>query len=62
MADINFNGITMEYSAIEGMMDAETKAQILANNPNLSEQEILSAPDRDDLLKWLRNQPIFYRL
>lgn len=43
MADININGITMEYSVIENMMDAETKAQILAKNPNYSEQEILDS-------------------
>lgn len=43
MADININGITMEYSVIENMMDAETKAQILTQNPNYSEQEILDS-------------------
>ena len=31
MADITFFGMTMEFSAIENMMDPDIKAQIIAN-------------------------------
>ena len=43
MADITFNGMTMEFSVVEGMMDAETKADIQTKNPCGSEQELLDA-------------------
>jgi hypothetical protein len=41
MADITFNGMTMEFSVVEFMMDAETKAEIQSENPECSEQELL---------------------
>lgn len=41
MADITFNGITMEFSVVEFMMDAETKVFIEKNKPGCSEQELL---------------------
>ena len=43
MADITFNGMTMDFSVVENMMDAETKAAILSKTPNCSEQELLDA-------------------
>ncbi len=41
MADITFNGMTMEFSVVEFMMDAETKAEIQNKNPGYSEQKLL---------------------
>lgn len=41
MADITFNGMTMEFSVVEFMMDSETKAEIQSKNPGCSEQELL---------------------
>ena len=41
MADITFNGMTMEFSVVEFMMDAKTKAEIQSKNPGCSEQKIL---------------------
>lgn len=43
MADITFNGMTMEFSVVENMMDAATKAAVQTNSPNCSEQELLDA-------------------
>ena len=43
MADITFNGMTMEFGVVENMMDAETRAAILSKTPNCSEQELLDA-------------------
>lgn len=43
MADITFNGMTMEFSVVEFMMDAETKAEIQKKNPGCSEQELLNS-------------------
>ena len=43
MVDITFNGMTMEFSVIENMMDTATKADIQSKNPNCSEQELLDA-------------------
>ena len=41
MVDITFFGMTMEYSAIENMMDAELKAEILKTTND--EQAIVDA-------------------
>jgi len=41
MVDITFFGMTMEYSAIENMMDPEIKAELLQTLND--EQEILDA-------------------
>jgi hypothetical protein len=41
MVDITFNGMTMEFSVIENMMDAETKAEVQRKHPDCSEQELL---------------------
>lgn len=43
MADITFNGMTMEFSVVEGMMDAELKTQIESVLEAFSEQELLDA-------------------
>jgi len=43
MVDITFNGMTMEFSVIESVMDSETKAYVQSKNPNCSEQELLDA-------------------
>jgi len=43
MADITFNGMTMEFSVVESMMDADTKTGIQSKNPGCSEQELLDA-------------------
>lgn len=41
MVDITFNGMTMEFSVVENMMDAAMKTEILNKNPGCSEQELL---------------------
>lgn len=43
MADITFNGMTMEFSVIENMMDTDLKASIMTSLENSSEQEVLDA-------------------
>lgn len=42
MADITFNGMTMEFNVIESMMDDDTKKMILRDKPGCSEQELLN--------------------
>lgn len=43
MADITFNGMTMEFSVVEGMMDKDLKNELNASMGNPSEQELLDA-------------------
>ena len=43
MADITFNGMTMEYSVVEGMMDEGVKTEIELNLKDFSEQDFLDA-------------------
>lgn len=43
MTDINFNGMTMEFSVIENMMDSDLKQELIALNPNPTEQQLLDA-------------------
>lgn len=43
MVDITFNGMTMEFDVISGMMDADLKASVLASLGDCSEQELLDA-------------------
>jgi hypothetical protein len=43
MADITFNGMTMEFSVVEFMMDAELKQDIAAKLEPYSEQSLLDA-------------------
>jgi hypothetical protein len=43
MADITFNGMTMEFSVVESMMDTATKADVQSKNPDCSEQDLLDA-------------------
>lgn len=43
MADITFNGMTMEFSVVEGMMDAEIKQEIEAELESYTEQSLLDA-------------------
>lgn len=43
MADITFNGMTMEYSVVEGMMDSELKDDILSVLGEFTEQTFLDA-------------------
>lgn len=43
MADITFNGMTMEFSVVEGMMDAELKTAIAAELGEYTEQALLDA-------------------
>lgn len=43
MADITFNGMTMEFSVVEGMMDAKIKSQVEAELEAYSEQALLDA-------------------
>lgn len=43
MVDITFNGMTMEFHIVEAKMDAELKAAILDDNPELQEQQLLDA-------------------
>ena len=43
MADITFNGMTMEFSVVEFMMDAELKQDIASRLETYSEQSLLDA-------------------
>jgi hypothetical protein len=43
MADITFNGLTMEYRVVESMMDSDLKVDIESVFLNLSEQAFLNA-------------------
>lgn len=43
MADINFNGMTMEFSVVEGMMDPELKTRVQSRLGDYSEQTLLDA-------------------
>lgn len=41
MADITFNGMTMEFSVVEGMMDAEIKNAVETELGDYTEQSLL---------------------
>lgn len=43
MADITFNGMTMEFSVVEGMMDAELKSTVESELGKPDEQALLDA-------------------
>ena len=43
MADITFNGMTMEFDVVASMMDTEIKAAMVEIHGNSSEQELLDA-------------------
>jgi len=43
MADITFNGMTMEFSVVECMMDSELKQDIVTKLESYSEQSLLDA-------------------
>lgn len=43
MADITFNGMTMEYSVVESMMDAGVKQAVESELSDTSEQAFLDA-------------------
>jgi len=43
MADITFNGMTMEYSVVEGMMDGELKDDLQSLLAEFTEQTFLDA-------------------
>ncbi|MDH5219436.1 MAG: hypothetical protein OEX19_17150 [Gammaproteobacteria bacterium] len=43
MPDITFNGMTMEFSVIENMMDTELKNQLTTSLTDSSEQDLLDA-------------------
>lgn len=43
MVDITFNGMTMEYNVVAGMMDEEVKNAVLITLNGPTEQEILDA-------------------
>lgn len=43
MADITFNGMTMEFSVVEFMMDAELKKAITSKLETYTEQSLLDA-------------------
>ena len=43
MPDITFNGMTMEFSVIENMMDIDLKTNLLTSLKDCSEQELLDA-------------------
>lgn len=43
MADITFNGMTMEFSVVEGMMDTELKSIIESELGDFDEQALLDA-------------------
>jgi hypothetical protein len=43
MSDITFNGITMEFSVVESLMDAQLKQEVSAQLDSYSEQSLLDA-------------------
>ena len=43
MADITFNGMTMEYSVVESMMDSELKHDVQSLLSEFTEQSFLDA-------------------
>ncbi len=43
MADITFNGMTMEFSVVEGMMDPDLKGSIATELGDFTEQSLLDA-------------------
>lgn len=43
MADITFNGMTMEFDVVASMMNADIKAAVLESLGKSSEQEFLDA-------------------
>lgn len=43
MVDITFNGMTMEFDVVSGMMDADIKASVSAALGDCTEQELLDA-------------------
>ena len=43
MADITFNGITMEFSVLENLMDAQLKQEVTTTLESYSEQSLLNA-------------------
>lgn len=43
MADITFNGITMEFSVLETLMDAQLKQEVTSQLASYSEQSLLDA-------------------
>lgn len=43
MADITFNGMTMEFDVVASMMNTDIKVQVLETLGDCSEQEILDA-------------------
>jgi len=43
MADITFNGMTMEFSVVEGMMDADIKKSVETDLGDFTEQALLDA-------------------
>ena len=43
MADITFNGMTMEFSVVENMMDAELRSTLEAELGDFTEQALLDA-------------------
>jgi hypothetical protein len=43
MSDITFNGITMEFSVLESLMDAQLKQEVTAQLGSDSEQALLDA-------------------
>ena len=43
MADITFNGITMEFSVVEFMMDEQLKQDVASKLETYSEQSLLDA-------------------
>lgn len=43
MADITFNGMTMEYSVVESMMDSKLKDDVQSGLAEFTEQSFLDA-------------------
>lgn len=43
MVDITFNGMTMEFDVVVGMMDAEIRESVISVLGDCSEQEMLDA-------------------
>ena len=53
MADITFNGITMEFSVVEFMMDEQLKQDVASKLETYSEQSLLDAYIQTSVLSWL---------
>jgi len=58
MADITFNGITMEFSVLEKLMDEQLKQEVAEKLEDYSEQSLLDAYIRAHREKFSKDFPL----